>query len=212
MSLSDTVTDLADRLQPARERASRVAGGVLVEVPALLSRLLALVGAVLDMASERGRGMVGRLEERGRELASAVEPPRRVRRRRALRTAAWFAGGLAAGTAVGYSLANRRREELWEAELFEEPPAAATYGATGTTSLPGAEGAGGEWASQEQTPSPGSAEDAGGDAPADEAEAGEEEADRGADPGEAAGEGSGDGESTEETSEDSEDSEDATVS
>lgn len=194
MSLTDTVTDLADRLQPARERASRVAGGVLVELPALLSRLLALVGAVLDMASDRGRGVVGRLEERGRELASAVEPPRRVRRRRALRTAAWFAGGVAAGTVVGYAVANRRREDLWEAELFEEPPAAASYGATGDTTLPGAEASGEEWASPDE-PSSASAEVTGGQAPAGEEEAGEEDS---------GGDGAAD--------ETAEDSEDATVS
>lgn len=136
MPLSDTATHLTERLEPAQRRArqvieskaddlsgtvgpvARAVGASLAVLPAVISRLLALAAALLELLSDRGRQVAERVEERGRELAAGIDPPARIRRRRALRTAGWFLGGFAAGAATGYVVARREPRGLYGPDIF----------------------------------------------------------------------------------------------
>ena len=85
----------------------RAALGVLLLLPKLLVRGLGSLGSLADDVSERGL-VAG---ERVREVAAAVPPSKRERRRRCLRTAAWTGAGFGVGLAVGWFL-GRRQEDM----------------------------------------------------------------------------------------------------
>jgi len=85
----------------------RAALGVLLLLPKLLVRALGSFGSLADDVSERGL-VAG---ERVREVAAAVPPSKRERRRRCLRTAAWTGAGFGVGLFVGWLL-GRRQEEM----------------------------------------------------------------------------------------------------
>ena len=85
----------------------RAALGVLLLLPKLLVRGLGSLGSLADDVSERGL-VAG---ERAREVAAAVPPSKRERRRRCLRTAAWTGAGFGVGLCVGW-LVGRRQEEM----------------------------------------------------------------------------------------------------
>jgi hypothetical protein len=77
--------------------------------------------------SARSREVTGELEERGRALAAAVEPPASLRRRRRARTVAWTGGGFALGFAAGWLVHQRSSrpevtdEELWSPGSEQDP-------------------------------------------------------------------------------------------
>lgn len=77
--------------------------GVLLLVPRLLVRALGGLGTLAEDVSERGL-VVG---ERAREVAAAVPPSKRERRRHCWRTAAWTGAGFGVGLGVGWLLGRR---------------------------------------------------------------------------------------------------------
>lgn len=85
----------------------RAALGVLLLLPKLLVRGLGSFGSLADDVSKRGL-VAG---ERAREVAAAVPPSKRERRRTSLRTAAWTGAGFGVGLCVGW-LVGRRQEEM----------------------------------------------------------------------------------------------------
>ncbi|MBW3663754.1 MAG: hypothetical protein KY469_11695 [Actinobacteria bacterium] len=97
------------------------------EVPGLLARIVAALTAFVQVLGSRSREVTGELEERGRALAASVEPPRGIRRRRRVRTAAWAGGGFALGFAAGWLVRQRAEqrdvtdEELWTPPSEGEP-------------------------------------------------------------------------------------------
>lgn len=95
------------RLERGLWQAIRTALGVLLIVPKLLLRALGGLGTLADDVSERGL-VVG---ERAREVAAAVPPSKRERRRGCWRTAAWTGTGFGVGLFVGW-LVGRREQTM----------------------------------------------------------------------------------------------------
>ncbi len=114
-------TGIETRARPAVTR-SRVAGWELVRaaVDAVIAvlrwvpRALSSASDVAEIASERGV----ELSERARDVAAAVPPSRRVRRRRRGRLVLVTAGGLGFGVVLGWLLA-RRAQRLRDGVLVE---------------------------------------------------------------------------------------------
>ncbi|HEX9887968.1 MAG TPA: hypothetical protein VGA69_00700 [Nitriliruptorales bacterium] len=88
----------------AVDGAGLVAGLVADMVPSILERIVAVL-----------RALFGDLEEKGRELAHQIEPPRSVSRRRRLRFVVWFAGGFAVGAGAGWYAHQRYADQGIEA-------------------------------------------------------------------------------------------------
>lgn len=108
----ERATEVTETLEPTVRRSTAAVSGAarsalafLTVVPSLLAKLLAVLAT-----------LSGGLAERGREVAARVEPPRSERRRSAVRTAAWFAGGFTAGTAAGWVLHARMQERPYESD------------------------------------------------------------------------------------------------
>jgi len=76
---------------------------IVLLLPKLLVRGLGALGTLADDVSERGV-VAG---ERAREVAGAVPPSKRDRRRRTRRTAAWTGAGFGLGLLVGWILGRR---------------------------------------------------------------------------------------------------------
>lgn len=101
------IETVAPQLERGLWQVVRAALGVLLLLPKLLVRGLGSIGSLADDVSERGL-VAG---ERVREVAAAVPPSKRERRRRCLRTAAWTGAGFGVGLFVGWLL-GRRQEEM----------------------------------------------------------------------------------------------------
>lgn len=96
----------APHVQQAREAARPVAGRVkdaAGETAGIIATPLERFVAVL-------KALFGDLEEKGRELAYTVDPPKTVTRRSRSRAAGWFAGGFALGAGLGW-FAHRRYQQ-----------------------------------------------------------------------------------------------------
>lgn len=119
--------------EPALDRAIEVGEPVvrrgrdqLVRVLRTIARLAAFVpGLVATVLSALSSGLV-RLADRSAEYADVPGPSVRDRRGRRFRTAMWFVGGFAAGTASGYVLneARHRREDPFDGPVHAVPDAA----------------------------------------------------------------------------------------
>ncbi|TVP69039.1 MAG: hypothetical protein EA340_07770 [Nitriliruptor sp.] len=101
------VETVVPQVQRGLWQVVRAALGVLLLLPKLLVRGLGGLGSLAEDVSERGL-VAG---ERAREVAAAVPPSKRERRRRCLRTAAWTGAGFGVGLCVGW-LVGRRQEEM----------------------------------------------------------------------------------------------------
>lgn len=102
-----------DRAIEVSEPAVRQGRDQLVRALRTIARFAAVVpGLVATALSALSSGLV-RLADRSAEYADVPGPSVRDRRGRRLRTALWFVGGFAAGTASGYVLseARHRRED-----------------------------------------------------------------------------------------------------
>lgn len=116
--------------EPALERAIEVGEPAvrqgrdqLVRVLRTIARFAAVVpGLVATALSALSSGLV-RLADRSAEYADVPGPSVRDRRGRRFRTALWFVGGFAAGTASGYALseARHRREAPGDAPVRAVP-------------------------------------------------------------------------------------------
>lgn len=103
----ERASEVAERMEPTTSRVAETAGtaarrglGLVALLPAVLSRLLELLSDVLSGAAEQGR-----------EVASRIEPPKKVRRRRGLKTAGWFGAGFLAGAVAGWVAHARAQQE-----------------------------------------------------------------------------------------------------
>lgn len=96
----------APHVQHAREAARPVAG----RVKDAANETAGIAATVLDRVVAVLKALVGDLDEKGRELAYTIEPPRTVTRRSRFRAAGWFAGGFALGAGLGW-FAHRRYQE-----------------------------------------------------------------------------------------------------
>lgn len=65
-------------------------------------KLLGVLATFLTVAEGRGKDLLDEAEDRGRKLLHEVPTPARVARRRRMRAAGWFSGGLATGAAIGW--------------------------------------------------------------------------------------------------------------
>ncbi len=133
MTATDLRTELRDRAAPARDRVQDLsqqakvraqdlvvkvdpAGAAAAETIGDMVKTIVTGAAAVPLIAARlliaGSRWADRLGEQGRTMASRVEPPRSVRRRRRANTAAWFLGGAALGFGAGWLARERvRREE-----------------------------------------------------------------------------------------------------
>ena len=102
----ERAAEVAERMEPTASRVADTAGtyarrglGIVALLPDLLSRVLEILSHLMSG-----------LADQGREVASRVEPPRRVRRRRGLKTAGWFGAGFLLGGVAGW-VAHARFEQ-----------------------------------------------------------------------------------------------------
>ncbi len=110
-------------VEQAAERVSEAAADVREHSPEWWEHLVDLVGDVVENVGERGR-----------ELASHIEPPQDVKRRRMLQGIGIFTGGFALGALVGFLAGRDKHSEpdLWEESYAPPAPVASapstTYG------------------------------------------------------------------------------------
>lgn len=97
----------AVRAQELAGRTKERTEGITDSLGGLFTQIVAALSTLLSGASDTVRG-----------AAARVAPPTAVRRRRKLRTAAWFAGGFAAGAATGWVLHARLRAESQPADVL----------------------------------------------------------------------------------------------
>lgn len=123
-----------DRAIEVGEPAVRQGRDQLVRALRTLARLAAFVpGLVATVLSALSSGLV-RLADRSAQYADVPGPSVRDRRGRRLRTALWFVGGFAAGTASGYALSEARhhREASGEATVRAVPDPGQSGGSDST--------------------------------------------------------------------------------
>jgi hypothetical protein len=143
MKTSGTVSQLTDRLEPARERArvgaehardraadviddiEPVAAGALRRlfrtIRSLVGALMVVPQVLAGLLGLVSRGLGG-VADRGRLLAAKVEEPASLRRRRRARAVGLVAGGFGAGFVTGWILHARLQQPPAPAELDDESP------------------------------------------------------------------------------------------